>query len=105
MEDSTISSILYFFGILIIIISHTYMLVRNSIGDSSPDINTHVVVNFGAVILLIAAWVLEMKVRKEKEKWSENGNNLNYALQSGVPIAGTVYSDCPGCSPGLGWVL
>lgn len=31
--------------------------------------------------------------------------NYNYALQSGKPIAGTVYANCVNCTPGLGWVL
>ena len=94
MKDSTISNILYSVGVVILLVTHLIMLKNGK----DTNIYLHLILVFPGIIFIITAWIVEIKVRKEKYDY-------NYALQSGNLIGGTVYASNPSNVPGLGWVL
>lgn len=94
MKDSVISTILYVTGIVILILTHVYMLMKGK----GVDVYIHTILVFPAIVFMIAAWIIELKVRKEKY-------DFDYALQSGRLVSGTVYSSNLSQVPGAGWIL
>jgi len=58
---------------------------------------------FIIVLIFVVLFVVLYFIKKGSEKYDYSRENPN-ALISGKNIAGTVYSDDPNNTPGLGWI-
>jgi len=96
MKKSTISLILFWIGVFIILISNISLINYKS----GQNILIHIFLICIGLSIIISGWIL----KNDCEKYDDLSNDYNYALTSGRVVGGgSVYSQDP--YPGLGWVL
>ena len=91
-----LSTILFLVGIMILIVTHLYLL-RTGKSCTHKQILTMSIWVVLSIILMAVAWILREKRVNEKY--------YDYAYQDGKLISGKVFASYPDNVPGTGWIL